>query len=130
MKANIISILTVLLCTSFISCKKSQVASEATLTVYVHHHEVPVPNWPIWIKKRLPNQSDLQFYRTNDGAFDQILISNTEAKVTFSGLRPGEYLIHARGLDPILRDSIQGTQAIIIADPPSDKSLYMPVSEF
>ena len=39
MKANIISILTVLLCTSFISCKKSQVASEATLTVYVHHHE-------------------------------------------------------------------------------------------
>ena len=98
----------------FFSCKKSEtsgtVESKIVLAVTVTHHYVPVPNFPVYLKKNTGT------YPGRDSTlYDLRVLTNSKGIACFTGIPPGNHYLYGYGYDPGVLMNCIGYHPVIVS---------------
>ncbi len=122
MKKNLAFLFLLIPILVFSSCKKAGTGGDATLVVYLKHHEMPIPNhigYPdtVFMKfnaKELPG--------TTAADFDTYFIGEEgEDHVHCENLKPGTYYLFGVGMDTTISSRVKGGFSVKIKHSDSKK---------
>ena len=126
MKQSSLVIVSFILLSSLVGCKKNGTGGNADLTAYVEHHHVAI-NYPtVYVKF---NSKDLPSDPTNN--YDLKIVGTDGNHVKISGLRPGNYFIYSTGFDNSIMAPVKGGIAVKIkwTERKKDIDVNVPVTE-
>lgn len=105
------------------SCKKEGTGGKASLTGYVRHHGIAIPDAAVYIKFGAK-----EFPGTDISSYDDQVMADAAGMYTFSSLYKGDYYLYAVGYDNAGMYTVIGGVGIDISRNKS-YSLDVPVTE-
>lgn len=97
-----------------VSCKKDdnnqKVAGKIVLEVYITHHQIPVPNIPVYLKLNTSS-----FPGNDSTKYDLKVKTNVSGKAFFTELTPGNHYLYSYGLDAGVGENVIGYQPLTIS---------------
>lgn len=106
------------------SCKKEGLGGKATITGFIKHHSLAIPNAMLYIKygvNELPG--------TDPSNYDASTNADANAKFEFKDLRKGKYYLFSIGYDSAIFQLVRGGMPIEIKKKNEIKSVDLAVVE-
>jgi hypothetical protein len=97
----------VLLFSIFSSCKKEGTGGKSSVSGYVNHHSLRIPNATIYIKF-----GATEFPGSNAGSYDASVTADPNGFYSITGLQKGDYYLYGVGYDSNISLPVTGGVAV------------------
>src|SRR5689334_2711014 len=98
-----------LLILTITSCHKEGSGGKASLTGYVKHHSMTIPNCVVYIK-----YGATEFPGSNVSSYDDHVVADGSGHYTISSLYKGDYYLYGAGYDASIMENVYGGVAVKI----------------
>lgn len=88
---------------AFTSCKKEGTGGKSSVSGFVKHHSLAIPNAVVYIK-----YGATEFPGADVSKYDASTVADASAKYEFKELQKGDYYIYGVGYDSLLMEPVTG----------------------
>lgn len=108
---------------AFASCKKEGIGGKSSVSGFVKHHVVPIPNAVVYIK-----YGATEFPGSDVSLYDASTVTDASAKYEFKELQKGDYYLYSVGYDSAISLPVTGGFGVFLKNRES-KTVDVPVVE-